>query len=191
MVVPYFLVQSGEIPTRWATQDESMMENAESSFTKAQICKAIKDNAPAGCNVNNFAPAPGIPSPTQGSWAPNGCGPGGWKDFLLAELALTLNPLSFSGDLNRPLLYYQSISFEGACNNHDACYTSSSAKSSCDDGFKQELTFICAGNSSCSSFRNQYYWAVTEAGQSSYDSNQAQFQCAQFGAVYHDNQCGN
>lgn len=188
MSVPLFLIAGGTVPIRWNTDAASISDDPESPLTKDQICKAIKDYAPSGCNVNNFAPAPGLPSPTQGSWAPNGCGPGGWKSDLLSALLAGLNPLSYSGDLNHPIAG-SSISFEGACNDHDACYTSFTDKTSCDGTFRSDLTAVCAGNSTCNSFRDQYYNAVDRYGQGSYNEDRAQLQCALYGSNYHENQC--
>jgi hypothetical protein len=190
MSVPVFLIDGGVVPVRLNTDFASISDDPESTFSKTQICKAIKDNAPSGCNVNNFSPAPGIPSPTQGTWAPNGCGPGGWKNDLISALLAGLNPLSYSGDLNHPISN-SPTSFEGACNNHDACYTSSNSKQTCDNNFWDGLTAVCTGNSTCNSFRDQYSLAVNVAGQGSYDADQEQLQCAQYGSNYAENQCTN
>jgi len=165
--LPASLVRSGTVPvTRGGpVSNEAPMFEDQTPWTKEQVCKAIKDNAPKGCNVNNFAPAPGISSPTQGDWTPNGCGPGGWRNAFLGGIMENIYGDSFTGDLDRPIKADRSINFKTACDSHDACYTSWTSKNTCDQNFSTALNQACNGKgNSCSSFAKTYGDAVRDYG---------------------------
>ncbi|MDD2460148.1 MAG: RHS repeat-associated core domain-containing protein [Kiritimatiellia bacterium] len=74
------------------------------------------------------------PDPLYTQPAPNGCGPGWSGDVKLND------PMKFV------FPFFQSCSFQGACNNHDNCYgTCGSSKSTCDGDFHAQMRSICDG----------------------------------------------
>jgi RHS repeat-associated protein len=111
--------------------------------------------------------------------APNGCG-----DVQVQQLPILGRKLN----LNCP---NGGANFEGACNNHDDCYsTCGMAKNVCDQQFLTDLMLACtAANANpqrrcpnwtnlanCNNFANNYARAVRNGGQKPY--NDAQNACA-------------
>jgi len=152
-----------------------------------QLCERLEESKPAGCSSSS---PPSVPGYDPG-WQPNGCGVGGWRDFLLKRLAnLTLT--NFHGDLDEP---FPGVSFLGACNQHAFCYGVQTAKYRCDDQFLESMEGACAANTAnatrtlCNSVAAAYFVAVTEHGDSAYDSAGADLACAEWHRQMDTNEC--
>ncbi|WP_405236457.1 hypothetical protein [Lentisalinibacter orientalis] len=152
-----------------------------------QLCERLEESKPKGCSSSTPPSVPGY-DPT---WQPNGCGVGGWRDLLLEQLA-SLALTNFHGDLDEP---FPGVSFLPACNQHDYCYGIQTAKYRCDDQFHENLQGACAENTAnatrtlCNSVAAAYFVAVTDHGDSAYDSAGEDLACAEWHRQMNMNEC--
>ncbi|MDN5924363.1 MAG: hypothetical protein L0H70_05125, partial [Xanthomonadales bacterium] len=157
-----------------------------------QQCTALKQKRPEGCGIHNYPASPGLPSSANSGFYGNGCGASIWSTGLAYDYLKVRHLLTFSGDLNRPIKGHSGIDFTGACNAHDGCYTSSSAKSTCDDRLLTALNKVC-GNSSepdlCNEFADTYHDAVDKLGSDAYKEDQKDLKCSQWGNKMKNNGC--
>lgn len=130
------------------------------------------------CDVNSPPPVPGFPSPTLGTWFPNGCGDGTWK----SEIGRHVLGIA---DLDMPL---PGISFQPACNHHDSCYHTG-FKKFCDMRFAGELANICGSSTPCIDKAFLYSEAVDHFGQGAYDKDQRNMECAKIADALKNGEC--
>lgn len=152
-----------------------------------ELCKRLDEAKPKGCSSSSPPSVPGF----DPYWKPNGCGVGGWRDFLLGRLAdMTLT--NFTGDLDEP---FPGVSFLYSCNRHDYCYGVQTAKYRCDDRFLSDMQDACAANTAnatrtlCNSVASAYFVAVTERGDGAYDSAGSDLACAEWHRQMDANDC--
>ncbi len=144
-------------------------------------CKSLRDRASQmGCDTNNPPPVPGISSPTQGAWVSNGCGDGSWKSKIGKFIVGVAN-------LDEPL---PGFSFRPACVDHDKCYHVG-FKSFCDLKFGGKLAEICVTSNACGEIAAKYEDAVHHFGQSAYNSDQWDMECAKISKDLRDGNCAS
>lgn len=154
---------------------------------RGEFCERLEDERPSGCSRSSSPSVPGL----DPQWQPNGCGVGGWRDSALSALATLALP-DFTGDLDEP---FPGVSFEGACNAHDACYALQMGKLSCDNLLLNEANDACESNTSneslviCRAMASTYFSAVVQHGDSAYESNADNLACAVWHAEMGANGC--
>lgn len=174
-------------------------EGQSIDLTKAQVCKMLKDSKPKNCSTSIYPPAPNVKSSSGADWAGNGCGAGSTDPLTNALISALYGLFSadYSGNLNAPIKGRPDIDFTHTCNKHDGCYTSMTPKVRCDNQFNHDLSEQCggvadsAGMGSCNAAELKYGIAVHDDGQSSYDEDQAQYQCASWGDSMKKDGCGS
>lgn len=155
-------------------------------------CNSLRNRAAQiGCDTSNPPPAPGFPSPTQGSWAPNGCGDGSITTRILMDI-LGSQIDGYTGDHTNPL---PGVSFKEPCDAHDRCYHMSASKSICDHAFAHSLDHSCHDQATdslfaqCMLFAGAYATAVDEHGQSAYGADQWAMECAKISSELNSGNC--
>lgn len=152
-----------------------------------QLCERIEESRPEGCSASDSPSVPGF----DANWQPNGCGVGGWRDFLLARLAGISMP-TFTGDLDEP---FPGVSFEPACNAHDRCYGVQLPQFQCDDLFHVGMQRACESNTAnatrtlCMSTAAIYFGTVAQHGESAYDAAGQEHACATWHREMEANDC--
>ena len=83
------------------------------------------------------------------------------------------------------------VNFRSSCNAHDACYAIGNSKSVCDSNFLGNMQETCSTsiNVACNSIAIGYYTAVSERGDSAYNSSLSDLKCAIWAAEMRDNGC--
>lgn len=132
---------------------------SDQTIDHGEFCRELKTRKPADCNASNPPSTPG----TDPNWQPNGCGTNEWTQIGM-DLGINLIvPDEYSGDHNSP---YAGVSFESACNRHDACWGSRFHRGSCDDQFHTDMRQACsvvsdsAGGVACDGLAGFYFGAV-------------------------------
>lgn len=142
-------------------------------------CNSLRNRAAQiGCDTSNPPPAPGFPSPTRGSWAPNGCGDDSW----LSNVARQIH------DLDNPL---PGVSFRKACDDHDRCYHLWEKKG-CDGQLARDLSEVCSKASdavACLNVATLYTDAVVVKGQAAWESDHLNMECAKISQKLRDGDC--
>lgn len=160
-------------------------ETGAPEIEREEFCDNLRTQRPEQCG-NTAPPVPFIGS----NFVPNGCGStlstvGDLTESILRHLE------GFSGNPDEP---YPGVSFAGACNNHDSCYTSLGAvRGDCDAMFRNDVTAACYSSgppaATCLNFAAIFATGVSVGGQSSFNNGQAQAQCAQWHQDMEANQC--
>ena len=125
----------GPPPSPYATQVNEFTEPQQ--VDKNEFCRQLKDKKPEDCNGANPPSTPG----TDPNWQPNGCGTDEWIQKGIDLGVNLLVPSSYSGDHNSP---YTGISFEAACNKHDACWGRDFDRGTCDMTFNSDMVNACS-----------------------------------------------
>lgn len=145
------------------------------------FCAQLAQQRPSGCGTT----PPSVPG-FDINWQPNGCGPGGWSQWVLEEI-IDRNYSSYSGNINEPLTGY---SFQSACDAHDFCWGSAQNRGSCDTEFLNAMLGVCGVNSNCETFASLYRAAVgANFGTDIYNNLVSNFQCAAWHQDMQENQC--
>lgn len=144
-----------------------------------EFCEGLKDKKPEGCNGANPPSTPG----TDPNWQPNGCGTAEWIQKGIDLGVSLLVPNTYSGDHNSP---YAGISFEAACNKHDACWGRDFDRGSCDMAFNSDMINACSvlsntsQASACEGLAGFYFGVVasTRVGDYMHDKAVGELKCA-------------
>jgi len=152
-----------------------------------QLCERLEESKPKGCSSSSPPSVPGF----DPYWQPNGCGVGGWRDFLLARLA-GISMSTFTGDLDEP---FPGVSFEPACNAHDRCYGVQISQYQCDNLFYAGMQSACESNTAnatrtlCMSTAAIYFGTVAQHGENAYESAGEDRACATWHREMEANDC--
>lgn len=148
-----------------------------------EFCRKLAGLKRTGCSASN---PPSTPLTNPAGWQPNGCGDGSFKSYFAEALVVLTIPLASS--LDTPSL---DVNFRPACNAHDACYAVGNSKSVCDSTFLGNMQETCSTsiNAVCNSIAIGYYAAVSERGDSAYNSSLSDLKCAIWAAEMRDNGC--
>lgn len=156
-------------------------------YSLIATCQSLRDRArQTGCNTNDPPPAPYFPSPTRGQWVSNGCGSGSWSQKF-GQFIGYIGVDGFTGDLDEPLAGF---SFASACAGHDSCYYTG-YKSGCDLRFGAALADVCGTIKACLDIAADYQSAVLLAGQSAYDNDHRDMECAKIAKTLRDGDCAS
>ncbi|MGB0935850.1 MAG: hypothetical protein ACPGTQ_00260 [Colwellia sp.] len=159
-------------------------EYVEAEEVKQLFCSALTDQEPAHCQ-SSFAITNNWLFPYQltgsSSWIipplTNGCGTGSFVESLVTTYMDIDDEIDFSGDRNAPA---EGFSFYASCNNHDACYSTSTNKNGCDSGFYSSMNDVCGSNSLCNSYAKLYSSAVEIYGEDAHKEALLTHQCRKY-----------
>lgn len=165
--------------------------DAETELDRGLFCSVLKSKRPENCNASNPPSTPGL----DPNWQPNGCGTGGLSNLLLDSGMEVLLSDTYSGDFQAP---YPGVSFQSACNAHDACWGVAGSRSACDNAFRSSMEAACgvlsqaSARSTCSGFASAYFSAVsiTNIGNSNYQRATESRRCALWVQDMKANGCG-
>ena len=171
------------------------MPQGDVGLDQDKFCQSLAGRQPTGCSLTNPPSSPGIEVPGRAPWQPNGCGTewGSWFQDAVLEV---LSSESYSGDLDAP---YPGVSFLAACNEHDRCWASGSARDLCDRAFESASSGACdavvnsAGRSTCRGFASLYHGALTttDGSNSAYSSSYEERISALWARDMRENDCEN
>lgn len=158
-----------------------------------RFCQLLAAKQPQGCSLSEPPASPGIPVPGQAAWQPNGCGTSPTSNWLLSHIVELGYDSVFTGNLNAP---YPGVSFEGACNAHDACWGSAYDRTWCDINFQNDMNDACevisstSGWGECRGLSSAYHAAVsTDQAGAHYQATVAERTCALWALDMRENEC--
>lgn len=164
-------------------------EEGDTPINRTEFCNNLRGSKPSGCgSTSPPVPLVNISLAAYASTYGNGCGDGSWSGGIVDFIAGLLVE-DYSGDPNEPM---PGIHFQGACNNHDACYAGQGDRGGCDAAFYTELSGLCnlqsgAVRDTCNGFAHAYSGAVGLGGQNAYNQAGQAYQCA----LWHNNMENN
>ena len=163
---------------RWQLENATAPEEPL-SIDRPKFCQRLKSSRPSGCGSG---PPPSVPG-YDVAWQANGCGTGGFSNWMASAVLSLISTEAYSGDFNAP---YPGVSFLSACNGHDRCWAGAGDRAQCDTAFVDTMRAACDGIgnansvSTCRGFAGLYHGAVTttDASNAAYAKSVGQYACA-------------
>ncbi|MBD8695040.1 hypothetical protein [Stenotrophomonas sp. CFBP 13718] len=174
---------------RWQLEHATAPEEPL-AIDRPKFCQRLRASRPANCGSG---PPPSVPGYDLG-WQPNGCGTGGFSNWIANSVLSIISTEAYSGNFDAP---YPGVSFLGSCNEHDRCWGGGGNRAACDTAFHGSMLTACGGaaeggpRSTCIGFAGIYHGAVTttDASNDAYANSVAQHACAAWTYDMNLNEC--